>query len=253
MTGEAERIERDTNCRNCGAALSGPFCSACGQYADLGRLTVAGVFGPAISSVLSLESRLTQTLAGLTCNPGRVAAEYVAGRRLRYVHPFRYYLLVVAGVALIWGFSGNDPLSASQPLVTLTSGDDSQEVNAFLARWLANTLILALPILAGLLRLFFPRSGRNFLEGYVLALYATAHAHALSLMVLLIQPLAPEVLDSVRRAVPVVWLAWGVVVFYRAPWVWGTLRAAVALVLYLGISTLLLMGGLFAYNFFADL
>lgn len=226
-------------CRNCGAPLGGPYCSECGQLAVGGRITTRAVLGSAIDALFSLDSRLVRTVLGLTRGPGRVATDYVEGRRARYVAPFRYYVIVLAmGVALA-SVLGVDLLDASQGLIRsegieITSdGDGSGErMRGVIREWLGHVLLLALPILAGLLRVLFPRSGRNYAECYVLALYTAAHAQLLGACLLVFDPLAHELVDPIRKLLPFAWLSWGAVVFYRAPRVTGTLRAVLALLLY---------------------
>jgi hypothetical protein len=232
-----------SNCRNCGTERSGPYCAQCGQNEAVERLTLGSVLRPAADALFSLESRVWTTVAGLTRNPGKVAAEYVEGRRARYVHPLRYYVFVLAASAVVITVMGADPLEATQALVDTTiqpsvgadpgTTDHARDV---MSAALGNALLVALPVLAGLLWLFFPRSGRNFAESNVLAFYAAGHAHLLGIVAFLFSPLAPEAVDSARRLIALVWLAWGTVVFYRAPRITGALRALSAVFFYLAVA-----------------
>jgi uncharacterized protein DUF3667 len=81
-------------CANCGAALEGPFCSACGQSdADL-RRPVLSLVTDFLDGALAWDGRFLTTMRGLYMRPGRVARDYVDGQRAKYSPPVRIYLIV---------------------------------------------------------------------------------------------------------------------------------------------------------------
>jgi len=82
-----------TDCLNCGAALHGSFCSACGQRSVPPEPSVAEVAGDAWQELSGYDGRVAATFRGLL-RPGYLTREYVAGRRARYVSPVRLYLIV---------------------------------------------------------------------------------------------------------------------------------------------------------------
>ena len=81
-------------CLDCGAKLSGPFCSHCGQKATDLDLTLREIFRDALADVLSFDSRIWRTLRRLLAQPGELTLDYWAGKRMRYVPPLRLYLFV---------------------------------------------------------------------------------------------------------------------------------------------------------------
>lgn len=81
-----------SNCLNCGAAVTNSFCSVCGQETVLHVPSVREFFHEFIGHYVALEGKLWKTLALLIFRPGRLTAEYIAGRRARYVVPLRLYL-----------------------------------------------------------------------------------------------------------------------------------------------------------------
>ena len=81
-----------TDCLNCGAALHGLFCSACGQRSVPPDPTVAEVAGDAWQELSGYDGRIATTIRGLL-RPGYLTREYVAGRRARYLSPVRLYLI----------------------------------------------------------------------------------------------------------------------------------------------------------------
>jgi hypothetical protein len=78
---------------NCGAALHGSFCSACGQRAVPVNPTVSELAGDAWHELSGYDGRIAATIRGLF-RPGFLTREYIAGRRARYLSPVRLYLIV---------------------------------------------------------------------------------------------------------------------------------------------------------------
>jgi len=81
-------------CANCGSALEGEYCAACGQRHEPHVHTVAHFAGEAFESVSHADSRLWRTLWYLLARPGFLTREFFAGRRVRYLPPFRLYLVI---------------------------------------------------------------------------------------------------------------------------------------------------------------
>lgn len=88
MTDEA------TQCLNCGAALTGPYCAACGQRDDRHLHSLGHFLAEAFESLTHADSRLWKTLWPLLARPGFLTREFFAGRRQRYLPPFRLYIVV---------------------------------------------------------------------------------------------------------------------------------------------------------------
>jgi hypothetical protein len=89
-------IESAPACRNCGAALHAAplprFCPQCGQATQLHPPSLGEFMHEFIGHYVALEGVLWKSLALLLFRPGRLTAEYLAGRRRRYVLPLRLYL-----------------------------------------------------------------------------------------------------------------------------------------------------------------
>ncbi|MBX2944764.1 MAG: DUF3667 domain-containing protein [Cyclobacteriaceae bacterium] len=82
------------NCLNCGAPLTGKFCSQCGQK-DLPRRQAVGDLSlNFISSFFSFESKFFKTFGSLLLKPGILIREYNEGKRERYYHPARMYVFL---------------------------------------------------------------------------------------------------------------------------------------------------------------
>ena len=82
------------HCENCGALLTGRWCSQCGQAAIDYRRSFRHVIVDVLDSFLNWDSKFFATIGWLIARPWHLTNQFLAGRRVPYVHPLRLYLLV---------------------------------------------------------------------------------------------------------------------------------------------------------------
>jgi hypothetical protein len=82
-----------THCENCGAQLTGRYCPQCGQPAIDYRRSFRHVLVDILDSFLNWDSKFFATIGLLIARPWYLTNEFLAGRRVRYLHPVRLYLL----------------------------------------------------------------------------------------------------------------------------------------------------------------
>ncbi|MGC8520917.1 MAG: DUF3667 domain-containing protein [Steroidobacteraceae bacterium] len=83
------------HCTNCGTALTGPYCSECGQrHHEHSVHSLRHFVQEATEDLTHADSRLWITLRALLFRPGFLTTEFLAGRRARYLPPVRLYLVV---------------------------------------------------------------------------------------------------------------------------------------------------------------
>lgn len=89
-------------CGNCGTPLHGKYCYECGQPIQGLVRHFGSVMGDVMDSVLNIDARIVHTLLPLYFRPGKLTLDYFAGRRARYVTPFRlvFFLAIVAFLAI---------------------------------------------------------------------------------------------------------------------------------------------------------
>ncbi|HEX8359386.1 MAG TPA: DUF3667 domain-containing protein [Longimicrobium sp.] len=80
-------------CANCASVVAGPFCAQCGQRNIRRLVSVRRMLWDVLDDQLSVNSALPRTVSGLLLKPGFLTREYVAGRIVRYIAPFRLYLV----------------------------------------------------------------------------------------------------------------------------------------------------------------
>jgi hypothetical protein len=82
-------------CKNCGAPLEGWYCHECGQNADTHHRSILHLIWEAIEGMFHLDGRLALTLPALFFRPGTLAKDYMQGRIVRHVPPFRTFLVAL--------------------------------------------------------------------------------------------------------------------------------------------------------------
>jgi hypothetical protein len=217
MTTEPSETSESAACANCGATLSGPYCASCGQrQVDLER-PLRELVGEVMESFLSFDTRIFRTLWPLITRPGWLTVEFLAGRRVRSIHPFKLYfafsVLLFLGLAST-GYVGvrvnttedravagiqidtsdeqegdGDPGDGSDqpsfvgrlfgPVFDLAANDPELLSRLFTDR-LAKSIILLVPIFAALLRVLYLR--RRYIDHLVFSL----HLHSFAFLAILV-------------------------------------------------------------------
>lgn len=125
-----------THCENCGSALTGPYCGECGQHAIDYRRSLWRVLIDAADSFLNWDTKFLNSIGVLLTRPWKLTNDFNAGRRARYVHPLRLYLLASIAFFLIAkllnvtphgaiNFTPEDRAELDAALVKLTGPDST--------------------------------------------------------------------------------------------------------------------------------
>jgi hypothetical protein len=80
-------------CENCATLLQGDYCHQCGQSAHNPLEHVGHAIEEVFESFWHLDGRIFRTLRQLLV-PGRVAINYLAGHRVRYIPPLRLFVIL---------------------------------------------------------------------------------------------------------------------------------------------------------------
>lgn len=82
-------------CKNCGDHVEKNFCPGCGQKFEKEDLTSKHLFRDYLDEVFGINSDIFRTLRLLFTKPGKLSLEFIAGKRMRYMAPFKLYLLLM--------------------------------------------------------------------------------------------------------------------------------------------------------------
>jgi hypothetical protein len=178
---ETAPVER---CANCAADRAGAYCHSCGQRFLEDRLTT-GVLAREITERFTFERGLLRTIRDMSLRPGFTIRQYVSGHRAGYVTPLTY-VLFGAAAALLARSLYREQLSAwirqqgagiaETPLLTPGQAAAFSDVMVNLTQQTSFVgLALCLPFAAAV-RVLFRRSGINFAEAAVFALFVGGQA-----------------------------------------------------------------------------
>jgi hypothetical protein len=199
-------IETTVACANCGTALMGEYCHACGQkrIAEDWQ-SVPRFLRQFTDELVRLDFKTVRTVAALF-NPGKLPAEFLAGRRREYLGPLKVYFVCAALFfflgPLVSGFSLEDLLRSDtdgvlRRWVDAARARKQMDPALFAERFSVKmqtvyTLILSVSILAYAftLKLLFKRSAPAFVTHLVVALYYVAFFYMMALMTGAIDKLA---------------------------------------------------------------
>jgi hypothetical protein len=81
-------------CLNCGTALIGEFCHACGQNGHVHK-TLSSIGHDLLHGVFHFEGKVWRTLPMLVAHPGSLTRRYIDGERARFVSPLALFLFFV--------------------------------------------------------------------------------------------------------------------------------------------------------------
>lgn len=82
------------HCLNCRTPLQGQWCHHCGQKAKSQVRHFGSVFMDIMDTVFEYDNRIWRTLVPLYFRPGKITRDYIAGKRARYVLPFRLFFVL---------------------------------------------------------------------------------------------------------------------------------------------------------------
>lgn len=226
-------------CRNCGAPLTGAYCARCGQRHRPGPLSARELAAGVVDHLFSVDSRLWRTVVGLSRDPGGLCRRYVAGRRVRYVNPFRYSLTITALYFLINTLADVDPGRVVSEVAGAPPSELLRGAQAFVRTHVNNLLFVAQPLFALLLGWFYRRAGYTFAERYAFVLFAIGHSFLLALPLVLVARFYPAAALAARLLLSFVYFAWAATRFFASPGPRGVVKALLAkLVFYLSIVPL---------------
>ena len=112
-----------TLCANCGTELLGAHCYACGQPVKGMVRHLGSIMHDVADTIFNIDSRIFRTLLPLYFKPGYLSNEYFAGRRVRYVTPFRLYFFLSVAAFLLIQIGLDSSLDLARNMVHLSSAN----------------------------------------------------------------------------------------------------------------------------------
>lgn len=96
-----KKYRTETNCLNCGAEVTGKFCSNCGQENVETLESFVHLAFHTIGDFFHFDSKFFRSLIPLITKPGFLTKEYWAGRRMHYIHPLRLFFFITIVMVIV--------------------------------------------------------------------------------------------------------------------------------------------------------
>jgi len=189
-------------CANCQTPGTGRYCGNCGQRLDTHIHSVWHFAGEATEVLTHADSRVWNTLVPLLIRPGFLSREFFAGRRARYLQPFRLYVVLSVIFLLLASWLSDGPhavqietgkvdahscndIQTELPGVHLLrprligacrklAAEGAHELMENIAHNLGRAMFVFLPLMALFMKLLYWKPRRYYLEHLLLLL----HNHA---------------------------------------------------------------------------
>ncbi len=82
------------SCKNCDSKFTGNYCSNCGQSVKELERPIRFMIADFMGTIITFDTRLVKTLVTILFKPGCLTIDFLAGKRARYMPPFRFYLFI---------------------------------------------------------------------------------------------------------------------------------------------------------------
>lgn len=126
-----KHYRKENDCLNCGTILEGKFCHNCGQENLELHESFGHIINHAVSDYFHFDQQFFRTLKPLLFKPGFLTNEYMAGRRVQYLHPVKMYIFIsVIYFLLMFQIGGHNNIIKidDKPTASLTAVDTNLKV-----------------------------------------------------------------------------------------------------------------------------
>ncbi len=145
------------------------YCAHCGQAA-VGDGTFRSFVEQFLGDYFTFDSKIIRSVRPLLLSPGYLTAEYLAGRRARYIPPLRMFLFLSVLFFLMMGWSNADGAGGT----ALEALPGQLFWDRFFTDTLPKLFFLLLPLFAGWVMLLYRQPGQGYLKPFIFS----AHFHA---------------------------------------------------------------------------
>lgn len=90
----SKHLRADNTCLNCGHIVEERFCTHCGQENLEPKELASHLFRHFFEDITHYDSKVFVTIKDLLFKPGFLTKEYLAGKRVKYLHPIRMYIFI---------------------------------------------------------------------------------------------------------------------------------------------------------------
>ena len=165
-------------CLNCGKEVLGNFCTNCGQKSQGTKIPIKFLVSDAIDGIFNIDNRAFTSIKALFWKPGAMTLEYLSGKRISHLPPFRLYLIF----SVLYFFTISQLDLVSLFMISVGSDGTGDQFGKVLSR----LMIVMVPYYAFLTHIFHSKGDRYYIESLILGL----HVHAVWFVFFSIQTLS---------------------------------------------------------------
>lgn len=122
------KVNKSTHCLNCGTPLGeANYCPHCGQLNSDRKVSLRRLFSDFFGDYFSFDSRIFHSLRPLMIKPGYLTRQYLAGRRVSYILPLRFYIFTTAVLFLLISLRGYFNIGDQGSIITFESDSSSSD------------------------------------------------------------------------------------------------------------------------------
>jgi hypothetical protein len=129
-----KHYRHENNCLNCGTILQGNFCHVCGQENLEIKEGFSHVMNHAVSDYFHFDHQFFHTIKPLLFKPGYLTVEYMAGRRMQYLHPIKTYIFISVIYFLLLFQSGHEVVKVTDHTKQVKSGKATDSIDNKIAK-----------------------------------------------------------------------------------------------------------------------
>ncbi len=177
-----------SNCLNCNGEIQPgyQYCPNCSMPVKMHRISAGHLLHEGIHFVTHADKGIFYLIKMLVLNPGKVARDFIDGKRKKVFSPVNFFLIVVA-IAVFFLSAFLQPISSERSLKMresaarienpgarekmLSTIGRMEKSEAFTSRYSNLVTMLATPLAAVLFWLFYRRARFNYLEHLVANMY----------------------------------------------------------------------------------
>jgi Protein of unknown function (DUF3667) len=158
-----------SHCKNCLATLTGKYCAACGQSADIHRITAHYFLHDIPHSVFHIDKGFFYTLKQLFINPGKTLAGYLDGKRVLHFRPFGYVLILSALYVFLFPQIDHlgEYIAGKRIYIPMAN-------RSFFEKYISILIFLLIPVLSLVTWLSFKKATYNYWEHFLINTYLGA-------------------------------------------------------------------------------
>ena len=157
------------SCKNCGRINSGTYCSNCGQKLVVERITIHYVWHALVHFFTHAEHGFLYTSWQMLKAPGRIAINFIKGKRKNYQTPISYFLIWNA-IYLLLLYTVEKSFGDNK-VIDFSGYFGESEKTRFALSHLNIVLTAMLPVQALFMYLFIMRRRNNYMEALVVIFY----------------------------------------------------------------------------------